>query len=97
MTDPDKERTAKDLIRRAVAKFMDSVVLGEELAEAVGAEQEFSSLLCTQLIDLAASCLATTTNVPADVAERMFGELFRCYRKEASAREASPDPQSPAA
>jgi hypothetical protein len=83
MTDSDKERVrvAKDLVYRAVAKFIDSVTLSLELAAAVEAKREFAKLLAAALIDLAASNLAATTSMPAEVAEQEFGKMFRYFRE----------------
>lgn len=85
----DKDRIAKDLMDNAVQKFMDSLLLGSELASAVDAKQEFRNYLVANLVDLAASCLADTTGMPIDVAERTFSLAFRHHRAKAR-REGKP-------
>lgn len=84
----DKERVAKDLIDRVVTKFLDNISRSYALAEIVDADQEYMYRLCAQLVDLAASCTAETTDVPGAEMKRMFGELFEHYRAKALAKEA---------
>jgi hypothetical protein len=88
MTDADKERIAKDLVHYAVAKFIDNITLGFELAAAVEAKREFANRLGAALIELVASNLAETTSLSADAAEQEFGKMFRYFREHKIARRA---------